>query len=194
MKTLWIDTETTGLDCKVNAIVQLSCLVEVDGEIIDSYDANIKPFPEAVLDEKALEVTGKNELDFIQYPEHTEGYKKFKDFLNSHINPYDKEDKFIIAGYNVQFDIDFVGEMFRRNKDSYLGSYLYRSFFDVLYLVGVLRYKGLIPPEELTSTKLQDIAYYFGVEREGFHSSLVDINVTRDLAIELSNVLIEELK
>ena len=138
IKTLWIDSETTGLNPAKCAIIQVSCLVEVDGKVIDQFDENLAPHRMAQIDDAALKVNNKSKEDIARYQSATDGYRRFHKFLESHIDPYNKKDKFIIAGYNVQFDIDFVSALFKRNRDVYFGSFIYRSFVDVLYLVGFL--------------------------------------------------------
>jgi DNA polymerase-3 subunit epsilon len=188
-KVLWIDVETTGLDCKKCAIVQLSCMVEIDGEIKGVFDETIAPHRTADIQDSALKVVGKTKEELMEYPKANVQYTKFIKFLNQFIDRYDKHDKLIVAGYNVQFDIDFISAFFHRHGDAYLGSYIYRSFFDVLHLVGALRYKGVIPKEDLATTKLQDVADYFGLTDYAFHNSLDDIMATRELAI----ALLEEL-
>lgn len=185
MKTLWIDTETTGLDSKQCAIIQISALVEIDGEVVAEFNQLLAPHRSAVIEQTALDINNRTVKEFKGFQTHQEAFNKFKNFMHQYVDPYDKYDKFVLAGYNIQFDLDFLSELFKRNNDKYIGAWIYRSFFDVLHLVGVFRYKGLIPPLDLQTTKLSDVSYYFGVEQEGFHDSLVDIKVTRNLALAL---------
>ena len=40
MKLIYLDTETTGLDSRKHGMVQLACIIEIDG---DSHDFNMLP-------------------------------------------------------------------------------------------------------------------------------------------------------
>ena len=49
MKNLWIDLETTGLDVKKHGVVQIAGIVEIDGEIQESFNFFTKPLKTIVL-------------------------------------------------------------------------------------------------------------------------------------------------
>ena len=57
-KTIWIDCETGGTNDKTDALVQLSAIIEMGGEVVDSIDLKMRPLPGKKVSEEALKVQG----------------------------------------------------------------------------------------------------------------------------------------
>lgn len=51
---IFYDLETTGLDERKSSIHQLSGSVEVNGELVESFDIRMSPHPKAVIEKAAL--------------------------------------------------------------------------------------------------------------------------------------------
>lgn len=179
-KLFWLDSETTGVNSQVNAIIQLSGIVEFDGQIIESFNSNIKPFPGAVIDEKALEVNKTKKEDLQSYPIHQVVYKNLITFLNKYVDKFDTKDKFILAGYNVGFDDGFLRAFFQMNNDRYYGSYFAWPKIDVAHLVAEKYADGL----RLPNFQLSTLCNHFCIPIEA-HDSAGDIRATRDLYYKL---------
>jgi DNA polymerase-3 subunit epsilon len=177
-KILWLDTETTGLDPKTNSIIQVAGLVEINGEIKDKFELKCRPTPGAVIAPESMSVTGYTEDQINSFPEPNELYKKLNSLFGKYIDKYDRADKFIIAGYNVQFDVNMLDAFYRSFGDKYLGSYLnFGIKIDVLPLVNILRYIGHVKTE---NAKLETACKYFNIEIQA-HDAFSDIVATRDL-------------
>ena len=43
MNILWVDVETTGLDRHRHGIIQIAGMVEVDGEVVETFDLRMNP-------------------------------------------------------------------------------------------------------------------------------------------------------
>ena len=187
-KIIFIDTETGGVNAEKSALIQLSGIIEVDGTEKEKFNFYIKPFENSELNEKALEVQGRTleELETEKYIDESIIYKKFLEILDKYIDKYDKNDKFIVAGYNVKFDIDILKALFERNNDKFLFSYFNSSMLDPLYSVRLLQVAGILPV--LENNKLETWCKYFNIELKA-HDSLQDITATKKLIEKLIELI-----
>ncbi len=179
MKILWADTETTGLDHKYHAIIQLSGLVELDGELIDSINIFINPCERAI-DPVALRVNQRTEQEIRQFPDIRKALLEFKKVIGDYVDPYDRNDKFFLAGYNIGFDELFIREFFTRCGDRYYGSWFHWPCIDVQTLVAIASARGIIP--RLENFKLATICKFAGIPINA-HDALSDITATRQLCL-----------
>lgn len=183
MKILWYDTETTGLT-ENSAMFQISGVIEIDGEEKEEFDIFCKPHEGADISEQALEVTGmsREELESFQSPK--KAYEELVEIFSKYIDKFNKDDKFIIAGQNVKFDIDVLNRFFRRNNDNYLGSFLnYKQVFDTLSIYMALEIADVVP--KLENHKLDTICKIMGVELSNAHNSLADVKATKEVGDKL---------
>lgn len=187
-KIIFIDTETGGVNTEKSALIQLSGIIEVDGTEKEKFNFYIKPFENSEVNEKALEVQGRTleELGTEKYIDESIIYKKFLEILDKYIDKYDKNDKFIVAGYNVKFDIDILKALFERNNNKFLFSYFNSSMLDPLYSVRLLQVAGMLPV--LENNKLETWCKYFNIELKA-HDSLQDITATKKLIEKLVELI-----
>ena len=76
-KTLWLDTETTGLDPDRCALVQIALLVEENEKIIDQTEILMRPHESALITDKALYINNRTREEIAGYPPLFEGlYEK----------------------------------------------------------------------------------------------------------------------
>ena len=187
-KIIFIDTETGGVNAEKSALIQLSGIIEVNGVEKEKFNFYIKPFENSEVNEKALEVQGRTfeELRTDKYIDESIVYKKFLEILDKYIDKYDKDDKFIVAGYNVKFDIDILKALFERNNNKFLFSYFNSSMLDPLYSVRLLQVAGMLPV--LENNKLETWCKYFNIELKA-HDSLQDITATKKLIEKLVELI-----
>ena len=187
-KIIFIDTETGGVNAEKSALIQLSGIIEVNGVEKEKFNFYIKPFKNSEVNEKALEVQGRTleELRTDKYIDESIIYKKFLEILDKYIDKYDKNDKFIVAGYNVKFDIDILKALFERNNNKFLFSYFNSSMLDPLYSVRLLQVAGMLPV--LENNKLETWCKYFNIELKA-HDSLQDITATKKLIEKLVELI-----
>jgi DNA polymerase-3 subunit epsilon len=175
MKLIFIDVETTGLDHKKNAIIQLAGIIRIDGRIKDRFNYKMQPHKEATID--------VNEQLAMRYRTKQEtGFKKFKKLLEKHVNPYNKKDKFYFVAYNSKFDENFLRAWFLRNDDKYFGSYFWNPSLDVMQLaLRDVMLKG--ERHELDNMKLGTVCKHYGirVKEDDLHDAAYDIKITKDL-------------
>jgi len=187
MKIFWLDTETTGVSAGLHAMIQLACLIEINGEVQSTFLTNVRPHPGARIDKKALEVNKLRESDLISYPEPLDIHRQITDLMKRYVDKYDPNDKFVLAGYNVAFDDGFLRSFFRICGDIYYGSYFAWPKIDVAGLVAEEYLKGL----RVENFKLETICARYGIPIKA-HNALEDITATRSLYYRLKNGLPEE--
>ena len=180
-KAFYFDVETTGLEKEQHALVQLACIVEY-GNTTDSLVLDIDPTTynkSITISAQALEVTGKTLETLWAYPTSKEQFEKFINFLDKHINKFDKTDKFYPIGFNSSFDMGFLIEWFADNDHKYFGSYFHYKDIDVYKLYSLLLYELDMPQTE--NHKLGTLCAYYGIQLENAHDALADIRATKEL-------------
>lgn len=176
-KVLWLDTETTGLDPTRNSIIQIAGIVEVDDVAIDSFSIFMQPFPGTEIDVEALAVSGTTMDKLETYKSFELGMDRFKCKLEENINKFSKTDKFIIAGYNVGFDVGFLRQAFLRMDDKFFGSWFFSCNLDVMTYVAEDVKRGT----RYESHSLGSVCAVNGVCLDNAHDALADIAATREL-------------
>ena len=187
-KIIFIDTETGGVNPEKSALIQLSGIIRIDKKDIEKFNFYIKPFENSEVNEKALEVQGRTleELKTEKYIEEKEVYKQFVSLLDKYIDKYDRTDKFVVAGYNVRFDVDILKAFFQRHGNNFLFSYLDSSMLDPLYSIRLLQIAEVLPV--LENNKLETWCKHFGIELKA-HDSLEDIEATKKLIGKLISLI-----
>ena len=187
-KIIFIDTETGGVNPEKAALIQLSGIIRIDKKDVEKFNFYIKPFENSEVNEKALEVQGRTleELKTDKYVEEKEVYKQFINLLDKYIDKYDRTDKFIVAGYNVRFDVDILKVFFQRHGNNFLFSYLDSSMLDPLYSIRLLQIAEVLPV--LENNKLETWCKHFGIEFSA-HDSLEDIEATKKLIGKLISLI-----
>ena len=181
-KVLWLDVETTGLDCKKHGLREVGFIIEIDGVEVDKGVFKINPFTyttkDVEIDDYALEISKVSIEDLESYDTVSYCFKELMKKLVKYVNVNDKNDCFVIAGYNVAFDIGFIKEWFKEMGllDSYKDLFHYKSL-DVFSIVFALRHLGINSAE---NDKLETMCNYFGIEIEA-HNALSDIEATKKL-------------
>lgn len=181
-KVLWLDVETTGLDCRKHGLREVGFIIEIDGVEVDKGVFKINPFTyttkDVVIDDYALEISKVSIEDLESYDSSSYCFKELMKKLVKYVNVNDKNDCFVIAGYNTAFDIGFIKEWFKEMglQDSYKDLFHYKSL-DVFSIVFALRHIGLNSAE---NDKLETMCNYFGIGIEA-HNALSDIEATKKL-------------
>lgn len=192
VKTIFVDTETTGLDERKAGIIQIALILDIDGEEAGRLDLSMHPFEGAEISEDALKVSG-NTLESIKaFQPEAEAFARLVEWLDYTEGLYPGKAWF--GGYNVPFDRRFVVELFRRNGRALGGETGYFTFgkeaeFDCLEIA-----RCRIPKTKVPNHKLGTIAaFVLGADRlaeltkeTGLHNAMTDIVVTRELWLEFT--------
>lgn len=182
-KILYFDVETTGLDSKKCALIQIGGIIEIDGEIKEEINLTMSPTEEDEIDESALAVIGKTRIELFEYRNQIEVYSLFKKILEKYVDKYDKTDKFKLVAHNIQFDFNFLMEWARKNQDNYLGSLIdYKQQFCTFRVFQALKFLGLIENQDkLSNNKLQTLCDFLGIKLDDAHDAMADITATMKL-------------
>ena len=113
-----------------------------------------------------------------------DAYKKLKSIFLTHIDRYNKEDKLYLVGQNVHFDYGFLLELWKKQGDDYLGSFIHYHKIDLIALTCAMRLAGILTKEKLPSMKLAELCRYFELG-EQTHDSMDDIRKTREVFLRI---------
>jgi len=133
MKYIYVDTETTGVDPKKNAIIQLAGTIVANG-VSEDFNWIIQPHLGALVEPAAMAKNGITEEQLRTAKSSEKVFEEFTALLNKHVNKFDRNDKFAFIGYNANFDMDFMRAWFLRNNEEYFGSFFIYPSYDVMQL------------------------------------------------------------
>lgn len=176
MKICHIDTETTGVDPRLNGIIQVSGLVEANGKSVD-FDFRMQPFPDDVVEDGALNVNNVTREQIATFMTPNAFKKEFDSLLCRHINKFAKTDKMFFVGYNASFDWNFMQEFYKKAGDKYFGSLFWFPFIDTATLAGIM-----LGPKRATlpNFKLGTVCNALGIKIEGeLHDAMTDVLLSK---------------
>lgn len=189
-KVFWFDCETTGIDPKRCAIIQLAGLIEIDGEILEKVNLFMRPLfgrekppingkadiDDQVLDD-ALAVNSRTREEIAAFPHPKIAIDSLKATLEKYVDKFDPKDKFVCAGKNVKFDTGFLRECFRKTNNKYFGSYFFSVSLELeTFVAEMVLSKGL----RLKNYSLKTLCDHFNVAIDA-HEAMSDITATRSL-------------
>jgi len=180
MKIVYIDVETTGIECPECGLVQLAGAIEVDGALAERFDFHIRPFPGDAISDEALAVNGLTREDLDGYQDPADAFRGFLALLGKYIDRYDRTDKFHMVGYNAMFDSDHLRAWFEKNKDRYFGSWFWHPPLDVMGMAALVLMKNR---HTMSNFRLPTVAGALGFDADQtrMHDAGYDIFLTREL-------------
>lgn len=188
-KIVFFDIETTGVMHWKNGIHQLSGCIEINGEVVDTFDYRVAPNPKAIVEAEALAVAGVTLEQIMAYRPMAEVFNEFENLLAKRVDKFNKADKYFLAGYNnAGFDNPFLRAWFKQNakteKDAaygnYFGSYFWSSPIDVMVLAAeYLKNRR----HEMVDFKLKTVASTLGIviDETKLHDAEYDIFLTMEI-------------
>lgn len=175
MKLLFIDTETGGLDEFKHSLLTIGLVYWEDGKVLDTKEIFISKekysYVQAALDVNKIDLDqlrkeGVSEIDAI---------KEIESFCEKNFG----KNKVTICGHNTAFDVNFIRELYRRNKESYTSRFNYR-FLDTACILKFLYIKGKFKMDISTSDKAFEY-FKIEVEENKRHTALGDAEATAKL-------------
>ncbi len=177
---VWIDCETTGLDKDLNGIIEVAFILP------NKQSATFKMCPAegCVYDDEALEINGYT-MDKINYlkPE-KKVVKDIVKFLDKNLT----HKGYHIAGYNSDFDMGFLSQLFKRNGVNWWNYFDYYNV-DVYAVAKILNAQGKLKDTKDGKLKLQAVCDAYGVELLDAHDAVADITATKKLYKKLLRCL-----
>lgn len=97
--------------------------------------------------------------------------------MDAHCNRYNRNDKMVLAGYNVGFDDGFFRQFFKKCGDKFYGSWFLPCRIDVLSEVAKWQASNGVM---LPNFKLGTVCAHFDIPIQA-HQAFSDIKATREL-------------
>lgn len=189
-KIMYFDTETTGTNEVKHDIIQLACIVEIDGEVKEEKEFRMRPIDANFqVEQEALIAHGFTEEQIRNFPDPRVTYGEIISFLSKYVDRFNKLDKFSPCGYNVDFDIRFLRQFFMKMGDKYYGSWFNWNVIDPLQIVKYMVGCGWIKPER---NNLETIVKYFNLPEFKAHDAMADIRATRELKLHFDKLIFRE--
>lgn len=177
----WFDVETSGLDCHKHAMIELAFMIEQDRNIIETGHYLIAPHAHCSIDGAALRIHGRTEEEIYAFLNPELAFAQLTKQLQKHVNPYNKFDKLVQAGYNVGFDDGFLRAFWRNCGDRYYGSWFFSARIDVMSFVAARHAESPFP---VSNFKLETLCKHFEIQIDA-HQAMSDIEATRQLYYKL---------
>jgi DNA polymerase-3 subunit epsilon len=179
LKHFFFDIETTGLNPAKNGIHQISCEIVIDGITKEARDWKVRPNPQAIIEQEALDVAGVTKEQILAYPPMKDIYLQLIHTLSQYVDRYSRTDKFFLAGYNnAAFDNQFLRGFFLQNADNYFGSWFWSNSIDVM----VLATQHLLDRRaKMENFKLATVAKELGItmDESKLHDASYDLYLTK---------------
>jgi len=183
-KILYIDVETTGLEPDFHDIIELAYIIEINGEIKEKKCLKMQPFFYDHIDLEALQISKHTVEELKTFMTPQEAYNIFICDLGKFCDKFNKYDKFIPAGYNCRFDLEFLKYFFLKNGDKYFGSWQNWRGLDPL---PILHFLCALDKISLSSMSLEKVCEFFKINIIA-HSAESDIFATRELLQKIISV------
>ncbi len=185
-RILFIDTETGGIDPINNSLLSIAFVIWDNGKISQPQEFLIN---DGVLNvtQSALDI---NKIDLIEHSKKAMSPKdiiyKIEQYLECN---FSDEEKIILCGHNVLFDINFFKNFCQNYGLDYNKRFSHR-YVDTASILFYLSTVGIIP-DNMTSS--QNAFDYFNISVNNRHSALGDVLATTELFNQML-LLISNLK
>lgn len=169
------DCETGGLKPTENPITQIALLTIENSSLkeLSRFETFVKPYDDLVIGKKALEITGLKLSDINSGMSKKELMLFLIDYFKNNSINNRPENRPVLVGHNVQFDIGFLSYVFNsQNKN--LFDYVSQTQLDTMALT-----KMFIP--DISSLKLGVCCEEVGVDLSDAHNAMNDVIATTGL-------------
>ncbi len=186
IKLCFIDVETTGVEPKENAIIQIAGSIDFLGDKMEekeSFNFKVRPFEGDIITDKALEINKTTREEIARYNKPIAVHSDLVEIFSRHCNKFDKQDKMFFVGYNARFDYDFLRKFFEKCDDNYFGSFI---FFPPLDVMNIAIWNSIKARRLLPDFKLQTIVNHLKVDDAvgDYHDAMKDIKVTKNIFLK----------
>jgi DNA polymerase III alpha subunit (gram-positive type) len=169
------DCETGGFDETKNPITQIALLV-IDGKTLKElgrFEMYIKPYDGLEITKSALDVTGLKMIDINKGYDKKEAVDILCKFFKKHVINNRPENRPVLVGHNVQFDMRFLFYIFESCKKDLF------SFVSDSTVCTMAQAKMCYP--EATSLKLEKVCEMSGIKLNDAHKAMNDVVATTDV-------------
>lgn len=169
------DVETTGLNHERCAIVSLAYVILDDQfNALDYDELYAYPFEDAVIDSKAIEINGYSKEKWDKL-----GAISQEDLCDKVDNLFMKyTHRLMPLGYNVQFDLKFLKQLFERNNAIFHCHFTEESLCVMKEVKMMDQSNEYVEPD---GYRLANMCKRFDVENDNPHQAMSDIQATIDV-------------
>ncbi len=180
---LFVDLETGGLYPTKHSILQIAAVItDLDFKTQGYFMSYLKPHPELEITEYALSINQLKWHDLQNAPEEESVAAALHQFARLR----GQTGRF--AGYNCQFDLEFLALMWNRQNNI-------NAPYQVPWLdIYTCAKRRLGNNSGLPNFKLASVAEYFGINTAGAHDALEDLFMTIEIAKMLKAMPVQEDK
>lgn len=185
IKNCFIDVETTGADQNKNSIFELAAIVDFDGKFEARFCMNARPFEDDEIQKEAMDKTRKTEEEIWGYKNTQKDlYLCFSEFLAENVDKFDRTDKMFFVGYNSEFDMRFVRQLWTEMGDKFFGSFFWFPDIDVMRVAAWAMMKER---KEIPNFQLFTIARSLGIKvvEDNLHTAMYDTRLVRQIFYKL---------
>lgn len=192
MKKVFIDVETTGFGPSKSAIIELSGVVTDNDKIVETFEIKMKPHNGAMINDRALVVSGNSRQTIKSFQTSQEAYKEFISILYKYFVPSDDlendKNKLTFCAHNVGFDKPFV-ETFM-NKNSLEINYRNNSFSDFFNDNTICTMSLARKKLKTENYKLNEVANHLGIDfdNKSHHNALYDALISCSIYDKLKDM------
>lgn len=173
---LFVDLETGGLYPDKHPILQVAAIVtDLNFKIKGHFMTYVRPHPDLEVTKEALAINQLDWQDLQSAPEEKAVALALHHFGNLH----GQTARF--AGYNCQFDLDFLAHLWRRHD-------LFPAPYQVPWLDIYATAKNRLGSAGLLNFKLVSVAKHFGLDTTRAHDALQDLFMTIEIALRLKSM------
>ena len=153
------DLETTGTSSANDAVIEISAVKVSNGRVVDEFTTLVNP--ERPIPYYASDVNGIYDDMVAEAPIFKVALEEFLEFAGDNV----------LVGHNIHtFDMKFIC----RDALVYWGKTIGNDYIDTLTLA-----RTYLP--ELSTHKLVDLAYHYGISQEGAHRALNDCRMNQQV-------------
>ena len=190
MKFLWVDMETTGLNENAEPLQISGFITEtLLGDKLETFNFFVKPSSLDLIEKGATAIHGITKERASEFGSNQDAILELRDLLEKR-NPITrkkwhkvKQDKYIIVGYNVGFDMGFLMEWFAKYSKNSFWQYFCGYTYDIYPRAVKHWVEGDFQSDDL---KLPTLVNKLGLGSGNSHDAEFDIDVTRQLLFKLN--------
>lgn len=187
------DVETTGLDNRVNDVIELSLIRMTDGV---QKTWCIKPFNPDAIDPDSLRINGHKLEDLLHKTK--EGRERYLDPISVAVDIENwtmedgaKTSERILAGHNVSFDLDFLEQHWIKGKAKDSFPFNVKRQLDTMQIEFFM---DLCKGKMAEGYSLKNLTAKYGLKNEKAHTATADTKVTKDVLVKQIEFFTARLK
>lgn len=187
MKLIFIDTETSHF-LPTGALLQLAGFIDIDGEVVDTFNYKLRPYGNEEWSQTAIDKTGITREIAETFTDPHEVFISFNQLLEKYIDRFDKTDKAFFVAYNAKFDEEYIRNWFikeaKTDRDREFGNgygcFFWTPSIDIMQLAALRTMKSR---QDFPNFQLSTVCQSLGIDfnEEEAHEALYDIRKSREL-------------